>query len=213
MQNCLQIFVNFFWTCSGYFAIYGRFLKTCFIRFWIRLVITITVHFVQNLCKTFGVFPKLINVYIHWMLTKKMYGIKKKLRKNAIRINGITIKYKLNNFDWYILVGLIKRNIKNKENSVLKSQQKKIKNLTNNWTNMFTHRELVKNLSSKQLTNEELDLLKFSLHHSLPSSRIYKTNIFVSFKMIPNVERQPNVKFTMGTEVNKGIPFFECCYW
>ena len=61
-----------------------------------------------------------------------MYGIKKKLRKNAIRINGITIKYKLNNFDWYILVGLIKRNIKNKENSVLKSQQKKIKNLTNN---------------------------------------------------------------------------------
>ena len=61
-----------------------------------------------------------------------MYGIKKKLRKNAIRINGITIKYKLNNFDWYILVGIIKRNIKNKENSVLKSQQKKIKNLTNN---------------------------------------------------------------------------------
>ena len=56
-----------------------------------------------------------------------MYGIKKKLRKNAIRINGITIKYKLNNFDWYILVRLIKRNIKNKENSVLKSHQKKIK--------------------------------------------------------------------------------------
>ena len=140
------------------------------------------------------------------MSTKKMYGIKKKLRKNAIRINGITIKYKLNNFDWYILVRLIKRNIKNKENSVLKSHQKK------NLTNMFTQRELVKNLSSKKITNEELDLLKFSLHHSLTSSRIYKTNIFVSFKMIPNVERQPNVKFTMGTEVNKGIPFFECCY-
>ena len=61
------------------------------------------------------------------MSKKKMYGIKKKLRKNAIRINGITIKYKLNNFDWYILVRLIKRNIKNKENSVLKSHQKKIK--------------------------------------------------------------------------------------
>ena len=56
-----------------------------------------------------------------------MYGIKKKLRKNAIRINGITIKYKLSNFDWHILVRLIKRNIKNKENSVLKSHQKKIK--------------------------------------------------------------------------------------
>ena len=65
-----------------------------------------------------------------------------------------------------------------------KKSQKKIRNLTKNSTNPFTHREVVKNLSSKQLTNEELDLLKFGLHRSLPPSRIYKTNVFVSFEMM-----------------------------
>ena len=59
-----------------------------------------------------------------------------------------------------------------------------MRNLTKNSTNPFTHREVVKNLSSKHLTNEELDLLKFGLHHSLPPSRIYKTNVFVSFEMM-----------------------------
>ena len=59
-----------------------------------------------------------------------------------------------------------------------------MRNLTKNSTNPFIHREVVKNLSSKQLTNEELDLLKFDLHHSLPPSRIYKTNVFVSFEMM-----------------------------
>ena len=44
--------------------------------------------------------------------------------------------------------------------------------------------KVVKNLSSKHLINEELDLLKFGLHHSLPPSRVYKTNVFVSFEMM-----------------------------
>ena len=127
-----------------------------------------------------------------------MYGIKKKLRKNAIhkriperndfdkKIKNVElqIKHKLNRFDWYILVKLLKRNVKNKENAVLKTHQKRIRNLTKNSTNPFTHKEVVKNLFSKHLTNEELDLLKFGLHHSLPPLRIYKTNAFVSFEMM-----------------------------
>ena len=96
----------------------------------------------------------------------------------------LQIKRQLNNFDWFSLVKILKRNVKNKENAVLKRHQKKIRNLTMNSTNLFTHREVVKNLCSKHLTNEELDLLKFGLHHSLPPSRIYKTNVFVSFKMM-----------------------------
>ena len=70
---------------------------------------------------------------------KDMYGIKKKLRQNAIhkrirerndfdkkiRNVELQIKHKLNNFDWYILVKLLKRNVKNKENAVLKTHQKK----------------------------------------------------------------------------------------
>ena len=127
-----------------------------------------------------------------------MYGIKKKLRSNAIhkqirerndfdkKIKNVElqIKHKLNNFDWYILVKLLKWNVKNKENAVLKTHLKKIRNLTKNSTNSFAHREVVKNLFSKHVTNEELDLLKSGLHHSLPPSRIYKTNVFDSFEMM-----------------------------
>ena len=115
------------------------------------------INFLIN-CKNFGVFPKFINVYLLNLDEKDMYGTKKKLRQNAIhkRIRErndfdknignveLQIKQKLNNFDWYILVMLLKRNIKNKENTVLKTHQKKIRNLTKNSTNPFTHREVVK---------------------------------------------------------------------
>ena len=36
----------------------------------------------------------------------------------------------------------------------------------------------------KHLANQELDLLKFGLHHSFPPSGIYKTDVFVSFEMM-----------------------------
>ena len=69
-----------------------------------------------------------------------MYGIKKKLRKNAIHKSirerndfdkknkdvELQIKQKLNKFDRYILVKLLKRNVKNKQNAVLKTHQKKL---------------------------------------------------------------------------------------
>ena len=71
-----------------------------------------------------------------------------------------------------------------KKNPILKTHQQKFRNLTKNSTNPFTYREVVKNLSSRRLNNEELDLLKFRLHHSSPPSRVYKTNFFVSFKMM-----------------------------
>ena len=69
-----------------------------------------------------------------------MYEIKKKLPNNPIhkrirerndfdkKIKNVElqIKDKLNNFDWYILVKLLKQNVKSKENAVLKTHQKKI---------------------------------------------------------------------------------------
>ena len=41
------------------------------------------LNFLIN-CKNFGVFPKFINVYLPNVDEKDMYGIKKKLRHNAI---------------------------------------------------------------------------------------------------------------------------------
>ena len=62
-----------------------------------------------------------------------------------------TWNYKLNNFDWYILVKLLIRNIKNKENAVVKTHEKKIRNLTKNSTNPFTHTEVVKKIIFKTI--------------------------------------------------------------
>ena len=157
----------------------------------------LVINFLIN-CKNFGVFPRFINVYLLNFDVKYMYGIKKKLPKNAIhklirersdfdkkiKNLGLQNKHKLDKFDWYILVKVLKRDVKNKENAVLKTHQKKIRNLTKNSTNPFTHTEIVKNLSSKHLTNQELGLLKFGLHHSLPPSRIFKTRVFESFEMM-----------------------------
>ena len=67
---------------------------------------------------------------------------------------------------------------KTKKMQSLKHTRKKIRNLTKNSTNPFTQREVVKNSSSKHLS------LKFGLRHSLPTSRIYKTNVSVSFEMM-----------------------------
>ena len=56
----------------------------------------------------------------------------------------LQIEHKLNNFDWYVLVKLLKRNVKNKENAVLRKHQKKIRNLTKNSTNPLTQTQTQK---------------------------------------------------------------------
>ena len=92
-------------------------------------------------------------------------------------------KLTMNNFCWYIFVKLLKQNVKNKENAVLKIQQKKIKNLTNNLTNSLTQRSC-KKLIFKAFNHWRTGSLKFGLHHFLPPSRIYKANVFVLFEMM-----------------------------
>ena len=56
---------------------------------------------------------------------------------------------------------------------------KKIKNVE-----LQIKQKVAKKLSSKHVTNEELDLLKFGLHQSLLPLRISQSNAFVSFEII-----------------------------
>ena len=49
----------------------------------LRNKVQVGINFLIN-CKNFGVFPKLINVYLPNVDEKDMYGIKKKPRNNAI---------------------------------------------------------------------------------------------------------------------------------
>ena len=101
-----------------------------------------------------------------------------------------TIKSKLNTIDWLIIRKLLLRNIKKSEQSYIKIHEKKLRNLTKNRSNPFTHEEVVKNLSTKNLSLEELNILKFGLNHSLPPLKLRKTDVFVSFEMIHRVLRE-----------------------
>ena len=161
------------------------------------------INFLIN-CKTFGVFPKFIYVNIRNIDEYDTLCLKKKLRNNAIHkrirernsfdknIRNIerTIKSKLNTIDWLIIRKLLLRNIKKSEQSYIKIHEKKLRNLTKNRSNPFTHEEVVKNLSTKNLSLEELNILKFGLNHSLPPLKLRKTDVFVSFEMIHRYLRE-----------------------
>ena len=101
-----------------------------------------------------------------------------------IRNIETTIRSKLNPIDWLIIKKLLFGNIKKSEQSIITTHEKKLRNLIKNRSNPFTHEEVVKNLSTKNLSFEKLDILKFGLNHSLPPLKLRKTNVFVSFEMI-----------------------------
>ena len=157
------------------------------------------INFLIN-CKTFGVFPKFIYINIRNIDEYDTLCLKKKLTNNTIhkRIrerNGFeknirnietTIRSKLNTIDWLIIKKLLLRNIKKSEKSIITIHEKKLRNLRKNRSNPFTHEEVVKNLSTKNLSLEELNILKFGL----PPLKLRKTDVFVSFEMIHRVLRE-----------------------
>ena len=58
------------------------------------------------------------------------------------------------------------------------------------FSNLFTSKEVPKNLSTKRFSLEELNILKFGLNHSLPLFNLRKTDVFVSFEMINRFLRE-----------------------
>ena len=95
-----------------------------------------------------------------------------------------TIRSKRNTIDWLIIKKLLFRNKKKSKQSIIATHEKKLRNLTNNKSNPFTHKKVVKNFSTKNLSLEGLNILKFGLNHSLPPLKLWKTDVLVSFEMI-----------------------------
>ena len=79
-----------------------------------------------------------------------------------------TSRSKLNIIDQLIIKKLLSRNIKKNKQSIITTHDKKLQNLTINRSNPCTHEEIVKKLSTKNVSLEELTFLKFGLNHSLP---------------------------------------------
>ena len=185
-----------------------------------------SINFLIN-CKTFGVFPKFIYVNIRNIDEYDTLCLKKKLWNNAIhkrirernyfdkknRYIETTIRSKLNTIDWLIIEKLLFRNIKKSEQSIIMTHEKKLRNLTKNRSNPFTYEEVLKNLSTENLSRQRLNILKFGLKHSLPLLKLLKTDVFVSFEMIHRFLRedlkndadQPTLKAQLSCLANSYI--------
>ena len=66
----------------------------------------------------------------------------------------------------------------------MKTHHKKLRNLTKSLSLPFTTAESVHNLSSKLLTTDELEVLKYGLKHPIHSLQITKTDILTTFDFI-----------------------------
>ena len=69
-----------------------------------------------------------------------------------------------------------------KKTSIIKVHEKKLKNLSKNFTLPFTADEVITNLSNYQLSGTERDLLKYGLSYAIPPRLINKTDIFTTFE-------------------------------
>ena len=68
--------------------------------------------------------------------------------------------------------------------SLTLTHEKKLRNLTQNNVLPFTSTDTVLNLSSWKLTDEEMNILKYRLKHSLEPNFINKTDILSTFGFI-----------------------------
>ena len=161
------------------------------------------IVFLKN-CQTLSVYPKFICFELPNVNTNDVKSIRKKLLKSALHkrckeqkqikkeLEHLTqcIKAKLNSVDWYILSKLIKKNVNKKMKSAIWTHEKKLRNLTKNHVLPFTSKEIVSNMSSYKLSDEELDILKNGLSFSIPPLKISKSDVFTSFEMLNRIFKE-----------------------
>lgn len=78
----------------------------------------------------------------------------------------------------------MKYNVQKAVKRVITTHEKKLKRLTRNVVLPFTSTETVTNLSSQNLTSEQLEILKYGPSHSICPSTISKTDVFSCFELI-----------------------------
>ena len=76
----------------------------------------------------------------------------------------------------------------------MKTHHKKLRNLTKSLSLPFTTAESVHNLSSKLLTTDELEVLKYGLKHPIHPLQINKTDILTTFDFIHGAMTKNDLK-------------------
>ena len=155
------------------------------------------LNFLRN-CLSFNVFPKFICFQLPNTSRHDIYAIRKRLLRSAItkrrkELNKLTIARDrlaehingiVSNIDRYILHRTIKYNVEKAVKRVIATHEKKLRNLTRNMVLPFSPTETVTNLSSHNLTSEQLGILKYGLSHSICTPTISKTDVFSCFELI-----------------------------
>ena len=158
---------------------------------------SLDINFLKN-CRTFNVFPKFLAFNVTNATSVDVKVIRNRLLKSAIykrttekrkydrelelKVNDI--RSKCNGIQWYLLYKAIQQNVKKNENKYIEIHDKKLTNLTKGKNIPFKHQDVIKNLSSYQFADDELELLKNGLSFSLPPNYIRKTDVFTQFEMI-----------------------------
>ena len=148
----------------------------------------------------FNVFPKFICFPLTNVGKYDVYTIRRRLLKTAIN-NRLKekrkfvydmekiekkIKQVLSGIEYFIFYKALCRNIDREVHNIVKTHQKKLKTLTKNCVLPLDSKDIVTNISSYTLTQDESKALKFGLSHSIVPPYINKTDIFASFESIFN---------------------------
>ena len=91
------------------------------------------------------------------------------------------VKQVLSGIEYFIFYKALHRNIDREVQNIVKTHQKKLKTLTKHCVLPFDSKDVVTNISSYTLTQDESEALKFGLSHSIVPPYISKTDIFASF--------------------------------
>ena len=86
----------------------------------------------------------------------------------------------------FIFSKALRRNIDCEVQNIVRTHQKKLKTLTKTCVLPFDSKDVVTNISSYTLSQNESEALKFGLSQSIVPPYINKTDIFVSFESIFN---------------------------
>ena len=173
----------------------------------------LNLNFLLNSNKL-GVVPKFLCFNLPYTNHNDSKAIRRRLLRSAIR-KRTNEKYKLTKdlqestkdvksvvtgIEWLALEKSILMNVKKKRTSIIKAHEKKLKNLSKNFTLPFTSDEVITNLSNYQLSDTERDLLKYGLSYAIPPRSINKTDIFTTFEKL-NPYLCTKLKNTEDTEM------------
>ena len=171
------------------------------------------LNFLLN-CTTLGVVPKFLCFTLPYTNYNDSKAIRRRLLRSATR-KRTKEKYKLTKdlqestkhvksvvtgIEWLALEKSILMNAKKKRTSIIRAHEKKLKNLSKNFTLPFTSDEVITNLSNYQLSDTKRHLLKYGLSYAIPPRSINKTDVFTTFEKL-NRYLCTELKNTEDTEI------------